>query len=71
MLSLTQSTEYGTVYTAEQAGALCPEARRLGMKIHVDGARFTNAAAALGISLGEAAAMFDADVISMGGPRTA
>ena len=69
VLSLTQSTEYGTVYTAEQAGALVSEARRLGMKIHVDGARLANAAAALGISLGEAAAMFDADVISMGGTK--
>jgi threonine aldolase len=69
VLSLTQSTEYGTVYTAEQAGALVAEARRLGMKIHVDGARLANAAAALGIGLGEAAAMFDADVISMGGTK--
>jgi threonine aldolase len=69
VLSLTQSTEYGTVYTAEQAGALVSEARRLGMKIHVDGARLANAAAALGIGLGEAAAMFDADVISMGGTK--
>ena len=39
------------------------------MKIHVDGARLANAAAALGISLGEAAVMFDADVISMGGTK--
>ncbi len=69
VLSVTQSTEYGTVYTAGQAGALAAEARRLGMHIHVDGARLANAAVALGMSLGETAAMFDADVVSVGGTK--
>jgi threonine aldolase len=69
VLSVTQSTEYGTVYSSEQAAALASEARRLGMYIHVDGARLSNAAAVLGCSLGETAAMFDADVVSMGGTK--
>ncbi len=69
VLSVTQSTEYGTVYTAEQAAALAAEARRLGMYIHVDGARLANAAVVLGCGLGEAAAMFDPDVVSMGGTK--
>lgn len=69
VLSVTQSTEYGTVYGAEQAAALGAEARRLGLLIHVDGARLANAAAALGCGLGDAAAMFDADVVSVGGTK--
>ncbi|MEZ5185561.1 MAG: beta-eliminating lyase-related protein [Candidatus Nanopelagicales bacterium] len=69
VLSLTQSTEYGTVYSTEQAAALGTEARRLGMYVHVDGARLANAAVVLGCGLGEAASMFGADVVSMGGTK--
>ena len=69
VLSVTQSTEYGTVYTAEHAGALAAEARRLGMYVHVDGARLANAAVALGCGLAEVAQMFDADVVSVGGTK--
>lgn len=69
VVTLTQSTEYGTVYSPQQAMALAAEARRLGMLVHVDGARLANAAVALGCGLGEAAAMFDADVVSVGGTK--
>jgi len=69
VLSITQSSEYGTVYTAEHAGRLAAEARRLGMAIHVDGARLANAAVALGCGLGDVAEMFDADVVSVGGTK--
>ncbi len=69
ILSVTQSTEYGTVYSREQAAALVAEARRLGLLIHVDGARLSNAAAALNCGLGEVAAIFDADVVSVGGTK--
>lgn len=69
ILSVTQSTEYGTIYTPEQAAALATEARRLGLYIHVDGARLANAATVLDCGLGQAAAMFDADVVSMGGTK--
>ena len=48
VVSLTQSTELGTVYTADEVAALCDTAHRLGMSVHVDGARLANAAAALG-----------------------
>jgi threonine aldolase len=47
-LSLTQSTELGTVYAPEELGALCDFAHAQGFGVHVDGARFANAAAALG-----------------------
>ncbi len=69
VVSVTQSTEYGTLYTPEQAAALATEARRLGMFVHLDGARLGNAAVALERSLGDVAEMFDADVVSVGGTK--
>lgn len=69
VLSVTQSTEYGTLYSPDQAAALVSEARRLGLYIHVDGARLSNAAVSLGCELGEVAQMFDADVVSVGGTK--
>lgn len=48
ILSITQSTELGTLYTAEEVAALCDAAHRLGMLVHLDGARIANATAALG-----------------------
>jgi threonine aldolase len=50
IVSLTQSTELGTVYTADEVAALADEAHRLGMLVHLDGARIANATAALGAS---------------------
>jgi threonine aldolase len=50
VVSITQSTELGTVYTAEQVAAICDTAHQLGMTVHVDGARIANATAALGAS---------------------
>jgi len=46
VLSLTQSTEWGTLYQPEQIRALTDVARRHGLAVHMDGARFANAAAA-------------------------
>ena len=48
VVSITQSTELGTVYTADEVAALCDAAHRLGMVVHMDGARIANATAALG-----------------------
>jgi threonine aldolase len=48
VVSLTQSTELGTAYSADEIGALCETAHRLGMSVHVDGARLANAVAAHG-----------------------
>ncbi|MDP9464088.1 MAG: aminotransferase class V-fold PLP-dependent enzyme [Actinomycetota bacterium] len=72
VVSITQSTELGTVYTADEVAALCDAAHRLGMVVHMDGARLANATAALG---GTVAAMrsftVDAgvDVLSFGGTK--
>ncbi len=47
VLSLTQATEYGTVYRPDQISALAEAAHRAGMLVYLDGARFANAAATL------------------------
>jgi threonine aldolase len=67
VLSISQCTELGTVYTAEELAALREVAREHGLILHVDGARLANAAAALGIEL--AGASGDADIISFGGTK--
>jgi len=67
VLSLTQSTELGTVYSVDQMRALVDAAHAAGMRVHVDGARIANAAAALGVSLLEACG--GADVLSLGGTK--
>ena len=51
VVSITQSTELGTVYSADEVAAICDAAHRLGMVVHMDGARLANATAALGGTL--------------------
>src|SRR6185437_9969943 len=46
-VSITQSTEFGTVYRPTEIGAIADLARRHGLKLHMDGARFANALACL------------------------
>ena len=48
VVSLTQATELGTLYSAAEVAALCDQAHRMGMLVHLDGARIANATAALG-----------------------
>ncbi len=67
VVSITQSTEYGTVYRPDELAAVMATARAHGLRVHVDGARLSNAAAALGCSLGEACA--GADVVSFGATK--
>jgi threonine aldolase len=67
VVSITQSSELGTLYTREEIAALAAQAREHDLLLHVDGARLTNAAAALGTSLGDAAG--EADAISFGGTK--
>jgi threonine aldolase len=67
VISVTQSTELGTLYAPGELQALAALAREHGLLLHVDGARLTNAAAALGCSLAEAAT--GADAISFGGTK--
>src|SRR5207249_6493823 len=47
VVSLSQATEAGTVYSVEEMRALCAVAHAHGLRVHVDGARFANALATL------------------------
>src|SRR5581483_825435 len=67
LVSISQCTELGTLYTIDELRAFAELAHSHDMLLHVDGARLSNAAAALGVSLGQVAA--GADVISFGGTK--
>jgi threonine aldolase len=68
-LSITQSTELGTVYTPAEIGALADTAHELGMVLHLDGARLANAAASLGVPLAAVTSDCGVDVLSLGGTK--
>jgi len=69
VLSLTQATEVGTVYSPQEIGALATTARRLGLRVHMDGARFANAVAALGVKPKEITWQAGVDVLCFGGSK--
>lgn len=69
VISISQSTEYGTVYTVEELRALSAVARELGLLLHMDGARLANAAASLGLPLRALTADVGVDVLSFGGTK--
>ncbi|RZJ45902.1 MAG: low specificity L-threonine aldolase [Brevundimonas sp.] len=66
-LSLTQSTEYGTVYTEEELRHLIEPVKALGYGVHMDGARLANAAAA-GFDLTQIARL-GVDILVFGGAK--
>lgn len=66
-LTLTEPTECGTVYSLEELMALRETARELGLKVHLDGARFANGVASLGVAPGDIVRAAGADVMSLGG----
>ncbi|GAB3189548.1 threonine aldolase family protein [Nesterenkonia suensis] len=68
-VTLTQSTELGTVYSPEQVAAVAERAHAAGLGVHMDGARLSNAAVALGASLREITADVGVDVLSLGGTK--
>ena len=59
-LSLTQASEFGCCYRPEELGALTSLASERGLRVHMDGARFANAAAYLGCSPADACGNIDA-----------
>jgi threonine aldolase len=69
VVSITQSTEVGTVYTPDEIRALADHAHELGMRLHMDGSRLSNAAASLGVSLRQITADVGVDVLSFGGTK--
>ena len=68
-VSLTQSTELGTLYSIEEIRAIADHAHGHGMKLHMDGARLANAAAALDVPLREFTTDAGVDIVSLGGTK--
>ncbi|WP_037578903.1 threonine aldolase family protein [Phaeacidiphilus oryzae] len=68
-VSLAQSTELGTCYTAEEIRAICDHAHERGMLVHVDGSRLANAAATLGVPMREYTTDAGVDILSFGGTK--
>ena len=69
VISVSQASELGTLYTAEELRALADLAHRHGMMLHVDGARIANAAVGLGCSLSAITADAGVDVLTLGGTK--
>ena len=69
VISITQSTEMGTVYKAAEIEALAQFAHEREMFLHMDGARISNAAAAQGLTLRQATRDQGVDVLSFGGTK--
>lgn len=72
VLSLTQAIEWGTLYQPDEVRALCELAHAHGLAVHMDGARFANAAAALaprGLAPADFTWRAGVDVLCFGGTK--
>jgi threonine aldolase len=68
-VSITQTTELGTLYTPDEVRAIADFAHGHGMAVHMDGARIWNAAAALGVPFREFTSAAGVDILSFGGTK--
>lgn len=69
VVSITQSTELGTLYTPDEIRAIADHIHPLGMRLHLDGSRIANAAAALDLPLRAFTRDAGVDVLSLGGTK--
>lgn len=69
VISISQSTELGTVYSIDELKTLCDFAHKHNMYVHVDGARISNAVASMGISIKEATVDCGVDIMTFGGTK--
>ena len=69
LVSLTQSTELGTIDSPQELATLGTTADELGLRLHMDGARFANAVAALGVSPRKITWEAGVDVLTFGGTK--
>lgn len=69
VVTITQSSELGTAYSIDHLGALVEHVHSLGMKVHLDGARISNAAAGLGVPLRAVTTDVGIDILSFGGTK--
>lgn len=68
-VSITQATEFGTVYTPAEVAALAELCRRRGLRLHMDGARFANALVSTGATPAELTWKAGIDVMSFGATK--
>ncbi len=68
-LNITQPTDFGTLYRPAEVAALAEVAHRHGLKVHMDGARFANAVAALGCTPAEITWRAGVDLLSLGATK--
>jgi threonine aldolase len=69
VVSISQSTELGTLYQPEEIKAICAAAHKYGMLVHLDGARIANACAALNIGFKEMSKDLGIDLMSFGSSK--
>ena len=69
VVSVSQTTELGTVYTPDELAALCDAAHAAGMRVHMDGARIANAVAATGCELDVLVRDTGVDVLTFGATK--
>jgi threonine aldolase len=69
VVSISNTTELGTVYTADEIAAICAHAHDLGLLVHLDGSRLTNAAAALDVPMRALTTDAGVDMLSFGGTK--
>ncbi|MBD3765906.1 MAG: low specificity L-threonine aldolase [Rhodobacterales bacterium] len=69
MVTLTNATEAGTIYTPDEVAAIADIARAHGLPVHMDGARFANAVARLGCHPADLTWRAGVDVLSFGGTK--
>ncbi len=69
VVSITQATEVGTVYSVDQTAQISEIAKRHGMLLHMDGARFANAVATLGAKPSEMTWRVGVDALCFGGTK--
>lgn len=69
VVSITQTTELGTAYSVDEIRAIADHVHERGMKLHMDGARISNAAASLGLPLRAFTRDAGVDVLSFGGTK--
>lgn len=69
VVSVTQATELGTVYSPDELKAIWSMCKKLGLRMHMDGARFANAVASLGVAPKEITWQAGVDVLCFGGTK--
>src|SRR5207253_2042045 len=69
VISITQATEVGTIYSRDEIAALSKLTQKCEMFLHMDGARFANAVASLACSPKEITWKLDVDVLCFGGTK--